>query len=124
ARSCGPYEGHRAPSPDGRRDRERVMAGLVPAAVGTELVESCDLCGSRAQDVLFATVTDRLHYLPGRFSLIRCSDCALVRLSPRPDAASLPFYYPADDYSAYQPAEGTGPPDRPLAGTREVLRSA
>ena len=65
------------------------MAGLVPAAVGTELVESCDLCGSRAQDVLFATVTDRLHYLPGRFSLIRCSDCALVRLSPRPDETDV-----------------------------------
>lgn len=43
---------------------------------------------------------DRLHGLPGDFSIVRCKTCGLMRTTPRPDAASISFYYP-DDYQPY-----------------------
>ncbi len=45
---------------------------------------------------------DRLHHLPGKFALVRCLDCQLVRLSPRPVLDELSFYYPETDYYSYQ----------------------
>lgn len=88
----------------------------------TELVRACVLCGSAAHKMLLDRARDRLHRLPGQFGVIRCSSCGLVRLSPRPDAASLPAYYPDDDYAAYVPADPAGAPDRLLARVRDALR--
>ena len=100
------------------------MADQAIAPAGTERVEVCDLCGSAEYDELFPSVRDRFYNLPGRFSLVRCAACSLVRLSPRPDAASLPRYYPADDYYSYEaPVSMAGVPDRSFAGTRETLRA-
>jgi 2-polyprenyl-3-methyl-5-hydroxy-6-metoxy-1,4-benzoquinol methylase len=83
------------------------------------------MCGSLDYDPFLPSVRDRLHGLPGCFSFIRCSNCTLVRLSPRPDAASLPSYYPAEDYTAYQPADwSVARADRPFAAGRETLRFA
>ena len=88
-----------------------------------ELVETCDLCGSAAYRLLLGGVNDRLHRLPGEFNLIRCSGCSLVRLSPRPDAASIPAYYPGE-YHAFSVAPPAGVPDRPLAHIRDAVRDA
>jgi 2-polyprenyl-3-methyl-5-hydroxy-6-metoxy-1,4-benzoquinol methylase len=101
------------------------MAEVGATTVGTERVTTCDMCGSTDYDLLLPNVRDRLHDLPGCFSLIRCSNCTLVRLSPRPDGASLPSYYPAEHYTAYQPADwSVAFPGRPFAAVRELLRSA
>jgi SAM-dependent methyltransferase len=101
------------------------VIGADGLTANTEIVGTCDLCGSMAYEVRFPNTRDRLHNLPGRFSLIRCCDCTLVRLSPRPAAASLPRHYPADDYSAYKRAAGGyGLRERTLAGSREVVRAA
>ncbi|MFV2043815.1 MAG: class I SAM-dependent methyltransferase, partial [Anaerolineales bacterium] len=45
---------------------------------------------------------DRLTGLPGRFKLIRCGNCGLIRQNPRLEWESLRQYYPKD-YSPYEP---------------------
>lgn len=93
-----------------------------PAPLDTEVVDRCDLCRSADSTALVAT-HDRLHRLPGSFQLVRCDDCGLVRLSPRPTAQSLPRYYPEGEYHAHQRTVLTqGSPDRSLAWVRDALR--
>lgn len=67
----------------------------------TELVEYCSLCGSKDTKFLFWNF-DRLNHLPGKFGLIECKSCRLVRLSPRPSENTVSFYYPEEDYYSYQ----------------------
>jgi SAM-dependent methyltransferase len=59
----------------------------------------CCSCGTLAARVVFTGV-DRLHGLPGRFSVVRCEHCHLMRTDPRPSRQSIGLYYPAD-YSPY-----------------------
>jgi len=61
----------------------------------------CDLCGC-AQTHPLLTVEDRIYGLPGKFKLVRCDECGLVFLNPRPDRASIGLYYPDLDYHAFQ----------------------
>ncbi len=44
---------------------------------------------------------DRLHGLPGEFTLVRCRRCGLMRTNPRPTPETIGLYYP-DDYGPYQ----------------------
>lgn len=43
---------------------------------------------------------DRLHDLPGRFNVVACRHCGLMRTSPRPNPATMGLYYP-DNYGPY-----------------------
>ena len=43
---------------------------------------------------------DRLHGLPGRFSVVQCAHCGLMRTDPRPTAETIGAYYP-EDYGPY-----------------------
>jgi len=43
---------------------------------------------------------DRLHDLPGEFTVVKCSTCGLLRTNPRPTAETIGFYYP-DNYGPY-----------------------
>lgn len=61
----------------------------------------CPLCGSVESEFLFWNY-DRLYHLPGRFGVVKCKVCGLVRLSPRPTKENLGYYYPEDDYYSYQ----------------------
>src|SRR2546423_609675 len=85
-------------------------------------VDRCDVCGSSGSSSLFPT-RDRLHGLPGRFGLVRCTTCGLVRLSPRPAPSALPRYYPVEDYPPHG-AAGLPPAggDRLIGGLRDALR--
>jgi len=74
---------------------------LEKRAPPTEEVMVCPLCDSRQSDFLLSNI-DRCYGLPGRFGLIRCLNCRLVRLSPRPRLDEIGFYYPAEEYYAYQ----------------------
>jgi 2-polyprenyl-3-methyl-5-hydroxy-6-metoxy-1,4-benzoquinol methylase len=67
----------------------------------TEDVNICPLCMSSEIKFLFWNF-DRLNHLPGKFGLVQCKKCELVRLSPRPTAKSLGFYYPDGDYYSFQ----------------------
>lgn len=69
---------------------------------------ACDLCGSdsqqHAREVL--CVRDRIYNLPGEFSLVRCNQCGLLYLNPRPDRAHIGVYYPDLDYHAFKSTGG------------------
>jgi hypothetical protein len=43
---------------------------------------------------------DRILGLPGRFRVVRCRSCGLLRTNPRPTALTMSAYYP-DDYGPY-----------------------
>ena len=43
---------------------------------------------------------DRLHGLPGEFTVVRCRGCGLMRTNPRPTPETIGFYYP-EDYGPY-----------------------
>ncbi len=58
----------------------------------------CPLCGSSSAVFLMPT-HDRLCGVPGEFALMRCRDCGLTYLNPRPDVQSIGAYYPP----AYDP---------------------
>lgn len=106
------------------RAHVRRMPESAPATeqLTVEHVSCCDLCGSLEATHLLDT-RDRFFDLPGQFSLVRCTTCELVRLSPRPDRPSLPRYYPADSYPAHQPPS-KATPRRPLSALRDRLRTA
>ena len=60
---------------------------------------SCPL-GCEVSDADVLTGHDRLHDLPGEFTVVKCRACGLMRTNPRPTANSIGFYYP-DDYGPY-----------------------
>lgn len=74
-----------------------------------ELVPACPACGSGETSTQFDAV-DRMHYLPGRFGIVKCASCGLVRLSPRPTAEIISRFYPEESYYSYQGSgvDGTG----------------
>lgn len=66
---------------------------------------NCNLCGSNNFNLLFKNY-DRLHKKPGVFNVVKCKNCGLVFLNPRPRDISA--YYP-DDYSPYNLPRATFP---------------
>lgn len=66
-----------------------------------EEVNTCDLCGSKSS-MLFLSTEDR-NYQTGKYTYLKCQDCGLVWLSPRPKQAALAKYYPKI-YRAHQTA--------------------
>jgi SAM-dependent methyltransferase len=75
----------------------------------------CDACGSPGGDALFEG-GDRRFGLPGRFSVVRCPRCLLVRTEPQPD--DLGVHYPSDDYYSF------ARPEPPKERVRERVRAA
>lgn len=69
----------------------------------------CNLC-SADNTLPFMMMRDRLHWLPGSFSLVQCRKCGLVYMNPRPSADELVAYYP-EDYSPHdtEPDEARSP---------------
>lgn len=58
----------------------------------------CNLCGSPNAKPLF-TGHDRLHGLPGTYTIVECVRCGLTYLNPRPTQDSILYYYPGSYYS-------------------------
>jgi uncharacterized Zn finger protein len=56
---------------------------------------SCDLCGSDDTDLVFEE-RDYLHRIDGTFHLVRCRQCGLMYLNPRPTPEEMACYYPED----------------------------
>jgi 2-polyprenyl-3-methyl-5-hydroxy-6-metoxy-1,4-benzoquinol methylase len=59
----------------------------------------CPVCLETSEAVIL-TGTDRLHGLPGTFTVVRCQKCGLMRTNPRPTIETIGFYYP-DNYRPY-----------------------
>lgn len=79
---------------------------LPPAIVSKDVTGledvNCLLCGNGARRIRFQG-TDRAHHLPGTFTLVECTRCGFLYLSPRPDSAEIQAYYPSD-YQPFHPA--------------------
>ncbi len=65
----------------------------------------CDLCGGRHHELMFIG-SDRLFGIPGSFPMVRCQDCGLIFITPRPPAEAFGRYYPQEDYDLYSKAAG------------------
>lgn len=61
---------------------------------------TCLLCGADRPQPAYQ-VEDWQYGLGGPFHIVRCGECRLLYLNPRPDALELSHYYPTD-YEAYQ----------------------
>jgi 2-polyprenyl-3-methyl-5-hydroxy-6-metoxy-1,4-benzoquinol methylase len=77
--------------------RPEVILETIPCPIG---------CIPR--DALVLSAVDRLHGLPGRFTVVRCQVCGLMRTTPRPSQQTIRYYYPAE-YAPHQPVES--PPE-------------
>jgi 2-polyprenyl-3-methyl-5-hydroxy-6-metoxy-1,4-benzoquinol methylase len=64
------------------------------------LEECCCPLGCVPNDELVLTGRDRMHGLPGEFTVVRCRGCGLMRTNPRPTPETIGFYYP-EDYAPY-----------------------
>lgn len=65
------------------------------------------LCGSSAATEVLVS-RDYINWLEGRFRVVKCDECALLRTHPRPAPEELGPYYP-DDYGPYGSAKVRGP---------------
>ena len=61
---------------------------------------ACPLCGQDRTD-LYRVGRDRAYGTPGHFELVRCRDCRLVYLNPRPAEDEIDDLYPPD-YGSHQ----------------------
>jgi 2-polyprenyl-3-methyl-5-hydroxy-6-metoxy-1,4-benzoquinol methylase len=58
---------------------------------------ACPLCGGRDEELLLEAPDANPGPGPAlRFAVVRCRGCAMVYTNPRPDAASIGNFYPAD----------------------------
>ena len=67
----------------------------------------CALCGSNRAIVIHARLEPhRFSDETGYFGLVRCAECSLVYLSPRPTMDQLQHYYPPDYYQTLGASTG------------------
>lgn len=52
--------------------------------------------GCVRHDIRVLVGEDRLHNLPGKFTVVRCAACGLMRTNPRPSEAAIAAFYPED----------------------------
>jgi SAM-dependent methyltransferase len=76
-------------------------------------------CGAGDDVVLIGH--DRLQGLPGKFRVVRCRGCALMRTNPRPARSSIGAYY-LPEYGPYLGTRITSQTDRPRSFWRSMAR--
>lgn len=59
----------------------------------------CNFCGADDTEQLFVG-KDEWYSGPGEFPTVRCRQCGLIYITPRPSVAAIGAYYP-DEYSPY-----------------------
>lgn len=65
-------------------------------------LESCACpLGCEANDVIVLQGGDRLHGVPGVFTVVKCQNCGLFRTNPRPTSDTIGDFYPPE-YGPYQ----------------------
>jgi len=64
----------------------------------------CPMGCADAGDQFVLVGRDRLHGLPGEFTVVRCSVCGLLRTNPRPTLETSGYFYPRDYAPYHKPA--------------------
>ena len=58
-------------------------------------IEDCPCpMGCPQRDTKVLTGQDRLHNLPGQFTVVECQQCGLMRTNPRPTRRAMALYSP------------------------------
>jgi 2-polyprenyl-3-methyl-5-hydroxy-6-metoxy-1,4-benzoquinol methylase len=97
----------------------RNMETAKNPVVGLEDI-ACPL-GCPRQDEIVLTGHDRLHNLPGEFTVARCRTCELMRTNPRPTSDTIGFYYP-DDYGPYLGTQVRQARPGRISGIKKLLK--
>lgn len=63
--------------------------------------------GCARDDEFILEAGDQLHGLPGKFEVVRCRNCGLMRTNPRPGPVDMANYYP-ENYGPYLGTQVTG----------------
>lgn len=79
----------------------------------------CPLGCAKGDDVVLVG-GDRLHSLPGEFTVVRCKACSLMRTNPRPGPETIGAYYPDD----YGPHQQTAPAPSDVRTWKSTIRAA
>ncbi len=79
--------------------------------------------GCPPEDETILVGRDRLHNLPGEFTVVKCRTCGLMRTNPRPTPRTIGYYYP-DDYGPYHGTrvDHTKLSDGPLPPWKRLLK--
>ena len=74
---------------------------MNPDSFGPVLMEDAPCPnGCKKDDEFVLCARDLLSGLPGKFTVVRCKQCSLMRTDPRPTPETIGYYYP-DDYGPY-----------------------
>jgi 2-polyprenyl-3-methyl-5-hydroxy-6-metoxy-1,4-benzoquinol methylase len=60
---------------------------------GLEPVPKCPACGAGDRKLIHESLSDRLFFAPGMWSMYRCESCASAYLDPRPTAGTIGLAY-------------------------------
>jgi SAM-dependent methyltransferase len=91
-------------SPENTPPMSRGGAGPGGAPVDLEQV-GCNLCGGRSTALLYRGFEHRYFDDENEWPVVRCRDCGLAFVNPRPTAASMGRYYPSG-YDAHRDSSG------------------
>ena len=60
---------------------------------------NCDFCGEDKTNLFLEAMSEDT---PEKFKIVRCNNCGLIYLNPRPAKDIIGRYYPVDSYYSYQ----------------------
>lgn len=83
---------------------------------------ACNLCGAKNENLLFDAYDVDYQMTEKQFRLVRCLDCGLVYINPRPEENEMQMYYP-DTYRPYKRRTGVSVfrYTEPINPTKRVL---
>lgn len=78
------------------------MQALTSSDEAQEEID-CPLCGAH-KPILDLVARDRLFWRPGTYNIVRCAECSMRYVSPRPTLTALGAHYP-ENYFIYKKPE-------------------
>lgn len=63
---------------------------------------TCPCCDGKDIGVVYSQIGDKMHFVEGNFSLLRCKRCKLEFISPLLNEGELSKYYPKQDYYSFK----------------------
>ena len=90
--------------------RDGSSAPLEATTIELSSVDRCILCGS-SENMVVLSGPDRMHHVPGEFTLVQCHVCRLVYQAPRPAQHTIDRLYPP----SYEPFQAL------VAGDGDIL---